>query len=80
MTEQATVFTGNGIAIFQAKVIARALRTYAKTGMKVNRAYTPKGMMTTATKITNMKFKARDYIGAADALDEWCKTNGLKEA
>ncbi len=61
---------------FQACVIARALDTYAATGRKVNRAYTPKAMMNTATKITGKVFLARDYTGAAQELREWAATQG----
>jgi hypothetical protein len=54
--------------IFQAVVIASALKMYANTGMMANRAYTPKNMMCSAAILTGKKFKARDYLGAADAL------------
>ena len=55
----------------QALVVASALNLYAKTGMSVNRAYTPKNMMATAESILGKKFKARDYAGAAKALREF---------
>lgn len=71
MTDQTQVFTGDGVAAYQAAVIASALRAYARTGMKMNRAYTPKAMMAKAAEITGKKFKARDYEGAAKALVEW---------
>ena len=54
--------------VYQAVAIASGLDFYAKTGMKVNRAYTPKNMMTMATKITGQTFKARAYTEAATAL------------
>lgn len=64
-------------AIYQAMVIRSALRLYAKTGMQVNRAYTPSAMMRTARRITGVKgLKSRDYAGAAAALDEWITTEG----
>jgi hypothetical protein len=53
--------------------VASALEFYAKTGVQVNRAYTPKAMMRTAENITGRTFKARDYKGAAAALREWVK-------
>jgi len=62
-------FTGSDVNIFRAIAIASALRFYAKTGMKVNRAYTPRNMLNAAAEMTGRKFKARDYIGAADALE-----------
>jgi len=54
--------------IYQMLAIKHALYLYAKTGMKANRSYTPTSMMKMATKITGRTFKARDYMGAADAL------------
>lgn len=59
------------VSIYQAIAIETALRMYARTGMRVNRMYTPKNMMATATAITGKKFKARDYCVAADALLAW---------
>lgn len=55
---------------FQALAVARALRFYAKTGMTVNTAYTPKNMMATASALTGQTFKPQDYLGAAKALEE----------
>lgn len=73
----AMVFSGQaGVATFQASVIKSGLSLYAKTGMRPNRAYTPSAMMKMATHITGKKFKARDYMGAVDALDIWIKENG----
>ena len=57
--------------IFRAVVVAKALRLYAATGIKANRAYTPKNMRAVATEVTGLKFKARDYLGAAKALEDW---------
>lgn len=61
------------VSVYQATVIASGLDLYRKTGMKPNRAYTPKAMMATAAAITGKKFKARDYEGAAKALREWAQ-------
>jgi hypothetical protein len=63
-----STFTGSAVNVYAAMVLAKALVLYAKTGMKVNRAYTPKNMMATAAKVTGKTFKARDYEGAAVAL------------
>jgi hypothetical protein len=57
------------VSVFQCKVIARALRFYHDTGMKVNRAYTPSNMLATASHLTGQKFKRGEYIKAAEALD-----------
>lgn len=68
MTEQAQVFTGEGIARFQIVVIKNAIKLYRNTGMKANRAYTPTNMRNAAERITGKKFKARDWDGMIDAL------------
>jgi hypothetical protein len=61
-------FTGSDVGIFQAAVIASALRLYAKTGMRANRAYTPTAMLAAAKRITGQSFKRGQYAEAADAL------------
>lgn len=73
-TSQSGAIVASGpdaVAVFQATVLARALRTYAATKMQVNRAYTPANMLAVATKITGKPFKRGQYIQAADALKEW---------
>lgn len=42
-------------AIYQALAIRKALEFYNKTGMRVNRAYTPGAMVRTAWHITGKK-------------------------
>lgn len=69
-----TTFTGSAVNVYGAIVVAKGLEVYAKTGMKVNRAYTPANMMKMATQVTGKKFKARDYLGAAEALRAWAQT------
>ena len=61
----------NAVEVYAATVIAGGLRMYARCGMIPNRGYTPTAMMRRAAQITGRKFKARDYLGAADALKEW---------
>lgn len=66
-----TAFTALGpvqVGRYQTLAIAQALEFYAKTGMKVNRAYTPTNMMRMASKITGRTFKPRAYVEAAQAL------------
>lgn len=66
---QARTFSGEGaVNVFAMAALASGLRLYAKTRMLPNRAWTPKAMMAAATYHTGQTFKARDYIGAADAL------------
>lgn len=59
---------------YQAKVLASALRLYARTGMKANSAYTPTAMLATAGRITGKVFKRGQHLIAADALDTWAST------
>jgi len=64
-----TSFSGPAaVDVFAMLTLASGLRLYAKTGMQTNRAYTPTAMMRAASTYTGQKFKARDYLGAADAL------------
>ena len=73
-----TSFVGpDAVKVYQATVIGSALRLYAKCGLKVNRAYTPSAMMKVATALTGKTFKARDYLGAADALKAWAEAQAL---
>lgn len=58
--------------VYQALAVASALRLYARTGMKANRAYTPTQMMLTAQRITGQVFKPHAYMVAAAALTAWC--------
>lgn len=71
------VFKGPaGVATYRAVVIKHALVFYAKTGMKVNSAYTPKNMLAAAGQITGQKFKRGQYQQAIDALELWIQANG----
>lgn len=67
-------FTGeHGVGFFVATTLHHGLRLYANTGMKPSRAWTPKAMMAKASEITGKRFRARDYLGAADAVKEWAE-------
>lgn len=67
-----TTFAGpKGVGIYQAIVLASSLRLYAKTGIKPTRGVGPKHMMKLAEQITGLKFKAKEYILAAEALRTW---------
>ena len=66
-----TTFSGpRAVDVFAMLTLASGLRLYAKTGIKPNRAYTPKAMMRAAERHTGMVFKPRDYESAASALTE----------
>lgn len=56
------------VDVFAMAALASGLRLYAKTGMKPNRMWTPRNMMQAAERYMGLKFKAKDYLGAADAL------------
>ena len=67
-----TVFGGApAVRVYQATVIASALKLYANTKMMVNRAYTPKKMLETATSITGKTYKRGQYMIAHDDLKTW---------
>jgi len=68
------IYGPDGIAFYRAAAIASALRFYAKTGMKINRAYTPTNMFAAATEITGKTFKRGQYLEAAEALTAWAQT------
>lgn len=71
------MFSGEaGVTTYVAIVLKSGLSLYAKTGMRPNRAWTPKAMMTRAAQITGQTFKARDYAGAIAALEAWIAANG----
>lgn len=55
---------------YQRLVIASALRLYAKTGIKANTTYTPANMRVAAEHLTGQKFRPRDYLGMAEALEK----------
>ena len=57
--------------VYQALAVASGLRLFAQTKIRANRQWTPANMMSTATRITGKQFKPRDYLAAADALQEW---------
>lgn len=65
------VASGTGVSLYVAVSLKHGIKLYAKTGMRPNRAWTPKAMMAKASEITGKKFKARDYAGAVAALEEW---------
>jgi hypothetical protein len=65
-------FSGeHGINVYQATALASALKLYAQTGMKPNRAYTPKAMLAKASELTGQTFKRGEYLAAAGALLEY---------
>lgn len=63
----------NGIVRYQAMAIRQGLRAI-KVGMRVARGYTPTACMRTASRLTNQKFKPRDYDAAIKALTDLIET------
>lgn len=67
-----TVFAGpSAVNVYRATAISVALKFYAKTGMKINRAYTPTAMLAAANEITGHSYKRGQYEAAAQGLKEW---------
>lgn len=67
-----TAFEGKGaVNVYRATALAAALRLYAKTGMKVSRAYTPTAMLKAANEITGHVYRRGQYAAAAEGLKEW---------
>ncbi len=69
----AATFVGRrAVNVFACAAVASALKLYAKTGMKVNRAYTPTNMLAFVNRelgLTGKKaFKRGQYVQAAEAL------------
>jgi hypothetical protein len=64
-------FSGKeAVTVYQAVVLKTAISMYAKTGMRVNRAYTPKAMLATASSITGNKYKRGEYSKAVSDLEK----------
>lgn len=71
----AVSFVGkDAVALFRAKAIAGALKLYAKTGMKANRAYTPSAMLAAAKEITGKDYRGKTkYMDAYEGIMEWAR-------
>lgn len=70
----AVVYEGrSAVEVFRAKTLAVACSLYARTGMKVNRVYTPTAMLTTATAITGTVYKRGQHAKAAEDLRAWAE-------
>ena len=69
----ASSFVGrDAVSLFAAAALQSALGLYAKTGMMVNRAYTPSAMLAAASRTTGKTYKRGQYQQAADDLKVWC--------
>lgn len=75
---QATAFVGpDAVACFRAFAIASALRLYAKSGISVNRSWTPAAMLKAASEITGKTYKRMPnrghYALAAFGVQSWAE-------
>jgi hypothetical protein len=67
------------LRVYAATVLMSAIKLYIKSGMKVNRAYTPANMLATASQYTGKTYKRGQLQLAFDDLRAWCDeqhTNG----
>lgn len=68
------MFAGEAaVNVFACLTVASALALYAKTGIKVNRAYTPSAMLAFVERTTGVKFKRTQYAEAAQYLKTWAQ-------
>ena len=71
------IFSGpEGVATVRAIAIKHAIKFYARTGMKVNRAYTPTAMLKAAASITGKAYKRGQFDQAVADLELWIAANG----
>ena len=68
--------TGEGVPTFVAITLKSALKMYAATGIKPNRAWTPTAMLRKAEAITGKRFKRGQYAEAIAALETWLAARG----
>jgi hypothetical protein len=75
VNQESTAFVGqDATKLYSATCVMIGLRTYAKFGRSLNRAYTPTNMLAFASGITKQKYsKTKDgYLLAAADLKVWC--------
>jgi hypothetical protein len=64
------MFSGKeAVSVYHIITLKTALKMYAKTGMKINRAYSPKNMLACAQSFTGKKYKRGQYMEAFEDLD-----------
>lgn len=70
-TNNAHTFVGSDVDIFALCAVASALKLYARTGMRVNRAYTATNMHLAAERYSGKKYKKdRERQWAFQAADD----------
>lgn len=71
----AAAFIGpDAVAVFAASALVAAMRLYAKTGIKANRAYTPRAMLKRAGEICGKTYTRNQMLLAADDVAKWVQT------
>jgi hypothetical protein len=63
--------TGRGVIVYQMTVLASALRFYARTGMQVNRAYTPAAMVRSAKTLLSQNGATAATLRGSRSYAEW---------
>lgn len=77
MSNQAITFTGKaGVDTYIAVALKTAIRSYARSGLRMNRAWTPTAMLAKASEITGTKFKRGQYQEAIEGLEAWLAVHG----
>lgn len=72
ITNGGTSFEGpDAVHLFRATALWSALKLYAKTGLKPNRAWTPTAMLTMATGYTGKKYRRGQHAKAAEDVKLW---------
>ena len=70
-----TSFVGKkAVNVFACISVASAMRLYARTGIKANRAYTPTNMLAFVEQQTGKRFKRTQMAEAADYLADFAKS------
>ncbi|MCA1452857.1 hypothetical protein I6F35_06430 [Bradyrhizobium sp. BRP22] len=64
----------DAVALYAATTLWAALGLYIKSGIKVNRAYTPTKMLAAAGQITGKTYKRGQHQLARDDLKIWMDT------
>lgn len=71
----AASFVGpDAVAVYAAATLCSAMRLYAKTGIRVNRAYTPTAMLKRAGEICGKTYKRNQMQQASDDVALWVQT------
>jgi hypothetical protein len=77
LAEKPVSFVGReAVNVFACIAVVGGLRFYAKTGMSINRAYTPTNMLKFVLLHTGKSFRRSQLLEAADALEQYARQKG----